>query len=106
LVAGRVPRENFRIETRRVEARLVELRLVNDGELDLSARWAVEARWSGARLVAGDGQRGFTLADRGASAAKFLSQAPPGRLRAGETLTVGWLRFDRACEVRCGARKL
>lgn len=106
MLAARVPRESFRAGTRRVEAGLVEISLVNEGELDISSRLAVEARWSGARLVSGDGQRGFQLADGGPSAASFQTQTQPSRLRAGESIVVGWLRFDRDCEVKCEARKL
>ncbi|HEY9176014.1 MAG TPA: DUF3142 domain-containing protein [Verrucomicrobiae bacterium] len=106
MLAARVPRESFRAGTRRVEAGLVEISLVNEGELDISSRLAVEARWSGARLVSGDGQRGFQLVDGGSSAASFQTQNQPSRLRAGESIVVGWLRFDRDCEVKCEARKL
>ncbi len=106
MLAARVPRESFRAGTRRVEAGLVEISLVNEGELDISSRLAVEARWSGARLVSGDGQRGFRLVDGGPSAASFQTQTQPSRLRAGESLVVGWLRFDRDCEVKCEAKKL
>jgi hypothetical protein len=105
MLAARVPRESFRAGTRRVEPGLAELSLVNAGELDISSRLAVEARWSGARLVSGDGQRGFQLVDGGPSAASFQTQTQPCRLPAGESLIVGWLRFDRDCEVKCEVRK-
>lgn len=105
MLAARVPRESFRAGTRRVEAGLVEISLVNEGELDISSRLAVEARWSGARLVSGDGQRGFQLVDGSPSAASFQTQTQPARLRAGESIVVGWLRFDRDCEVKCEAKK-
>jgi hypothetical protein len=106
MLAARVPRESFHAGTRRVEPGLVEISLVNAGELDISSRLAVEARWSGARLVSGDGQRGFQLVDGGPSAASFQTQTQPARLRAGESIVVGWLRFDRDCEVKCEAKKL
>ncbi len=106
MLAARVPRESLRAGTRRVEPGLVEISLVNAGELDISSRLAVEARWSGARLVSGDGQRGFQLVDGGPSAASFQTQTQPSRLRASESIVVGWLRFDRDCEVTCEAKKL
>jgi len=105
MLAARVPQEGFRVAARRVEPGLVELSLVNTGELDISSRLAVEARWSGARLVSGDGQRGFQLVDVGASVASFQTPIQPARLRAGESLVVGWLRWDRDCEVKCEAKK-
>jgi hypothetical protein len=106
ILASRVPQEKFRVNTRRVESGLVEISLANEGELDISSRLAVEVRWSSARLVAGDALRDFELADRSLSAARFQTRSQPGRIRAGETRVVGWLRFDRDCEVRCELKKL
>ena len=106
IVAARVPREVLRVHTRRVESGLVEISLANEGELDISSRLAVEVRWSDARLVAGDSLRDFELAEAGVSAARFQTQSQPGRIRAGETLTLGWLRFNRDCEVQCDIKKL
>lgn len=101
IVGSRSPRESLRVERRRVEAGLTEISLVNEGELDISSRLAVEVRWTDARLIASDALRDFELADRSASAARFQTQLQPCRLCAGDLLTPGWLRFDRDCEVRC-----
>lgn len=106
IVASRSLQEKLRVEPRRVEAGLVEIKLVNSGELDISSRLAVEVRWSDARLIAGDALRDFELADRSASAARFQTKTNSIRLPAGDFLTLGWLRFDRDCEVRCELRKL
>jgi hypothetical protein len=106
IVAARSPREAIRVETRRVEAGLVEINLVNEGELDISSRLAVEVRWTNTRLVAGDALRDFELADRSLSAARFQTKSQPCRLPAGERLALGWLRFDNDCEVRCELKKL
>ena len=99
-------RESLRIKSRQVEPGLIEFSLVNDGELDTSSRLAVQVGWSNARLVAGDGLGGFTLVDNGPSTAQFQTQSQPCRLPAGETLKVGWLRFDQDCEVKCELKKL
>jgi hypothetical protein len=106
MLAARVPQEKFSVNSRRVESGLVEISLANEGELDISSRLAVEVRWSKARLVAGDALRDFELADRNLSAARFQTRSQPGRVRAGETLVLGWLRFDQDCEVRCELKKL
>ena len=106
IVASRSLQEKLRIEPRRVEAGLVEIKLVNSGELDISSRLAVEVRWADARLIAGDALRDFELADRSASAARFQTKTNSIRLPAGDFLTLGWLRFDRDCEVRCELKKL
>lgn len=105
ILESRLPRESLRVETRRVEAGLMEISLVNDGELDISSRLAVEVRWSNARLVAGDGQQGFELVEQDVSAARFQTQPAFRRLPAGERLVLGWLRFDRDCEVQCEVKK-
>ena len=105
IVAGREPRESFHAVARRVEAGLVEISLVNDGELDISSRLAIEVRWSDARLAAGDGLRGFELAEQNASAAKFQNQSSQFRLPAGEKQIIGWLRFDKDREVQIEVKK-
>jgi hypothetical protein len=105
IIAGRVPRENFHAVARRVEAGLVEISLVNDGELDISSRLTVEARWPAARLIAGDGLHGFELADQNGSAATFQNQSSNFRLPAGETRVIGWLRFAADREVQLEVKK-
>lgn len=106
MLEARVPREVLRADARRVESGLVEISLANEGELDISSRLAVEVRWSNARLVAGDALRDFELADSSASAARYQIRSQPARIRAGEALVLGWLRFDRDCEVQCEIKKL
>jgi Protein of unknown function (DUF3142) len=103
IVAGREPRESFRAVACRVEPGLTEISLVNDGELDISSRLAVGVRWRDARLIAGDGLRGFELAEEN-SAAQFQNQSLL-RLRAGETNVIGWLRLDPDREVSLECKK-
>jgi hypothetical protein len=105
IVAAREPRESFHAVARHVETGLVEISLVNDGDLDISSRLAVEARWPTARLIAGDGLYGFELAEQNGSAATFQNQSSNFRLPAGETQVVGWLRFDQDREVQCEVKK-
>jgi hypothetical protein len=95
-------RESLRIETRRVGTGLIDIDLVNDGTLDISSRLVVEARWlpaDGVRLIAGDGLNGFTLGDAAGSTIQF-ENGSNYRFSAGETIPVGWLKFDRDCEVQ------
>jgi hypothetical protein len=100
IVGSQLPHESVRAQLRRVEPGLMEISLVNDGELDISSRLAVEIRWQNGRLVAGDGLRGFELVEGDASTARFQNRTQPERLFAGETRTIGWLRFDRNVEVQ------
>ena len=99
MMAGRVPREHVRAAARRVEPGLVEISLVNDGELDLSSRLAVQVTWTNARMVAGDGIAGFNLADTGPGTARFQVDDNSFRLPAGEKRVIGWLRLSDDREV-------
>jgi Protein of unknown function (DUF3142) len=105
MLAARVPRESLRTSVRRVEPGLVEISLVNNGDLDIPSRLALEVRWLDARFVAGDGLRDFELAEPTASAARFTIKPESGRLPAGEERVVGWLRFDKDCEVQVEVKK-
>jgi hypothetical protein len=103
MVALRSPHQSVRAESRRVEPGLVEISLVNNGELDISSRLAVEVRWSrdgGARLVAADGLRGFEAVDEGPSTLRLKNQSQSCRLPAGERQVIGWLRFNQDREVQ------
>ena len=109
IVASRFPRESLRGETRQIETGLVEINLVNDGELDLSSRLVVEVRWSRvreARLVAADGLHGFSTLNAGPSSITFQKQSQPGRIAAGENLTIGWLRFDESMRCRLKSKRI
>jgi hypothetical protein len=100
IVQSRIPRKSVRVESRRVEPGLTELSLVNDGELDISSRLAVQTRWQGTRLVAGDGLHGFELLERGVSSARLETGTRPYRLPAGEKQVIGWLRLSEDREVQ------
>jgi hypothetical protein len=108
MVAARSPTESFRAESRRVEVGLMEISLVNNGELDISSRLAVEVRWSrsgGVRLLAADGLRGFEKVDGGPSTLQFKFRSQSFRLPAGETQVIGWLRFNEDREVEVEVKK-
>lgn len=100
IVDSRLPRKSVQAEAHRVEPGLVEISLVNSGELDISSRLAVQARWSEARLIAGDALHGFELAERKPSSAIFKSKADNFRLPAGQKKVVGWLRISGEREVK------
>lgn len=105
IVNARLPREKVQPELRRVEDGLVEIKLVNNGELDVAPPFVVAVSWPGARLVAGDGLRGFELVETGAAAGNFKMRSQASRLSAGEQLTIGWLRFDKDVEVQLEIEK-
>jgi hypothetical protein len=102
----RTPRKSVRAESHRVEPGLVEISLVNDGELDISSRLAVETRWRVARLVAGDGLHGFEMTEQAVASARLETGARPYRLPAGEQQVVGWLRLSEDREVQVEMEEL
>jgi hypothetical protein len=109
IVSLHSPHESVRAESRRVEPGLMEISLVNDGELDISSRLAVEVRWSrgaGTRLMAADGLRGFEVEDGGPSSLQYRTQSQPGRLLAGEKRVIGWLRLSEDREVQVEFKKV
>jgi hypothetical protein len=99
MVAARIPRKSVRVKAHRVEPGLTEISLVNDGELDICSRLAVQTRWHEARLLAGDGLRGFEVAGQAVSSARFETGAQPWRLPAGDEQVIGWLRLSEDREV-------
>jgi len=111
-MAGRSPQERIEAVARRVESGLTEISLENNGELDVSSRLAVNIRWQGARLVAGDGIGGFEFVDFGPNhdqpdqfSAQFKIDHLTFRLPAGEKRTIGWLRLNEEREVKCEIQK-
>jgi hypothetical protein len=106
IVASRPLAEKLRCVPQRGESGLVEIILANEGELDFSSRLAVEVRWTDGRLMAGDALRDFVLVGHSASAARFQTKSNSFRLRAGDSMKVGRLRFDLDCEVQCELKKL
>ena len=92
-------------EIRRPRPGLVEVSLVNDGEADGVAFPAVEVRWPKARLVAGDGLRGFELVEAEPTAAQFRRNSGRDRLSPGERWEIGWLRLDKDVEPQVEIKK-
>ena len=100
VMAGRGPRESLRVETHRPQTALIEVSLVNDGDADCSSFPVIAARWENARLVAGDGLRGFELLETGPTAAQFRRKSDHDRLSPGERWKIGWLRLDKDAEAQ------
>ena len=105
IVSSRVPQEKFSAVAQPVEPGLMEISLINDGELDISSRLVIDLRWSEGRLVAGDGLRGFELAEEKNSSVELKNQSASFRLPAGEKMVVGWLRFEANREVQLEVKK-
>jgi hypothetical protein len=104
VMAGREPGAQVRAVPRHPQPGLVEVDMVNRGEADLTQGLGLAAKWNGARLVACDGLAGFEQMETRSNSVQFRNKAGGWRLRAGETRTVGWLRFDREVEVQTEVR--
>jgi len=105
IVAGHQLRQKVHAAARRVGPGLLEISLVNDGELDRVGPVQLSVNWSGARLSAGDGLRGFELVEQPGTAALLQCRSAQVRLPAGERWLVGWMRFDRDTEVELDVEK-
>lgn len=84
------------------DPRLRELRLRNRGAANFSGPIGIRVRWpveAGTRLVARDGIRGFSATEAGPGEMLFTNAIC--RLPAGDTLTIGWLRFDAEVSLEC-----
>ena len=99
VMAGREPQSQLRTELRRPDFGLIELEVTNTGSADHLAPVRMEVRWPDGRRIAGDALRGFDFLETARTTMQFESNSEFGRLRPGETRTVGWLRFDREVEV-------
>jgi len=100
ILAGRSPHEQLQCKLHWTEDGLVEIHLLNLGDLDVVRRLEVKVHWTEARLVAGDGLQGFELTEPDAVTARFQTGSTIRRLRVGDDWMIGWLRFDRKCEVQ------
>lgn len=100
VMAGERPEASLRATARQPQPGLVEVQVVNQGEDDFAGRAEVLAGWPSGRLQASDGLAGYDLVETGSNAIQFTSPGQAQRLKPGESLTVGWLRFDRETEVQ------
>jgi len=92
-----------RLETRLETPRpgLVEITLTNTGNRAATLASGVRIRWTDARLVAGDGWRGFQLIRNGADSAQLQPPADSIRspLAPEQSVRIGWLRLDRPTDI-------
>ncbi len=100
MVTGQPLRERARAVWRRVEPGLGEICLVNDGQLDLSSRPKITARWNGARLIGSDGLYGFVVSEESQTQLTWRCPLLDWRLNAGEQQVIGWMRLEQDCEVQ------
>jgi hypothetical protein len=100
VMVGAEPAAKARVDLRRVKPGLVEIDLANDGTADSTTRWRVIVCWEGKRKIAADGLQGYEWVEPEAGALHFQPGRAGGRLRAGQRMTIGWIRFDETPEVK------
>ncbi len=100
VIQGRTPEAKTELRLQHLTEGLVEVTAYAAGEADSLLDRPVLLSWSPARLLAADGLAGFAAIR---TAPHTLSFSPashqPARLSPGQSLTVGWLRFDHPTEV-------
>ncbi len=101
VMAGRIPRESLQVEVEYPEPELAEIMLVNSGEADLSSKVRVEVECGQDKLLAGDGLRGFALAQTNPSriCLEYEGSESFSTISPGERWKIGWLRFRHKMEV-------
>jgi hypothetical protein len=100
VIQGRTPEAKTELHLQHMGEGLVEVTAYAAGEADSLLDKSVRLSWAPARLLAADGLAGFA-AIRTASHTLSLSPSKhqPARLSPGQSLTVGWLRFDHPTEI-------
>ncbi|MGD8453345.1 MAG: DUF3142 domain-containing protein [Phycisphaerae bacterium] len=102
VMTGRIPQPLLHPRSASSAPGLAELSLTNDGDADAPPPTTITARWTGTRLIAGDGLGGYELASTTADTAVFRRKSETaGRWIAPEEgRPIGWLRFEADTEVR------
>lgn len=98
VMAGRIPEPELETATRQPEPALVEIHLQNRGNADEVRPVQVAVRWRDGRVVASDGLLGFDVFETGINELQFRTTTL--RLEAGGSQGIGWVRFDKATDVR------
>ncbi|HBZ53764.1 MAG TPA: hypothetical protein DEO88_00030 [Syntrophobacteraceae bacterium] len=101
VIQGRSPEAKTELQLRHSTEGLVDLTAYAAGEADSLLDRPILLSWESARLLAADGLAGFA-AIRAAPHSLSFSPADhqPIRLSPGQSLTVGWLRFEHPTEIR------
>jgi hypothetical protein len=103
---GRAPKVSLKAEARKSEPGLFDIKLTNNGETDESLDLTVVVTWGNARMISADSLGSFSIFNPGRAGIGFQGHSVTSKdqpivykIRPGETIPVGWLRFDRDTEV-------
>jgi hypothetical protein len=100
VIQGRTPGAKTGLHLHHTTEGLVEITASAAGEADSLLDKPVLLSWAPAQLLAADGLAGFAAIRTAPHALSFTpANHQPARLSPGQSLTVGWLRFDHATEV-------
>lgn len=92
VMGGRTPEARLDLGASTVRSGLVELELSNRGTGDWAEAVRVKAEWTGTRALAVDALRGFEAGSSVDGGMLFTNAIC--RLRAGERMLIGWVRFE------------
>lgn len=100
VMEGRIPLAHTELTLRHSDDGLVEVAAQAVGDGDSLLATPVTLQWRQAHLMAADGLAGFTVTRTAPESVQLqppLGESP--RLAPGQSLTLAWLRFDRAPEI-------
>lgn len=100
VMAGEEPASEVRAHVRRVKPGLVEIDLANEGTADAQSKPCATLYWEKHRRIAADGLEGYQVVESGPTALRLQPTHFGRRLRAGERMVIGWVRFDGDPEVK------
>lgn len=101
VMAGKEPVSDFSVTPQTMEAGLVEVLLINTGQTEVYPPATVTIHWHQGQLLAADGYHGYGLAHDDANSVS-LTLAGVRRMmpiKPGESMKLGWLRFNTQTEV-------
>ena len=105
---GRKPNEEIKVAIEYPRDGLAKISLVNTGQLDYLPKSNINLKCEYSHIVAADGMNGFVF-DRGNSTNmnfKLAKQKSLIKIKPGEQLQIGWLRFDGNSEVNAYVSKI
>lgn len=92
---GEVPAGRLAVKELWAETGLLDVAVENEGTADVLVTSSLSLRWAEGDLLVADALGGFTLR-QGSKEVDFMPPSQPIRLRPGERVAVGWLRFSEA----------
>ena len=102
VMEGHAPKPILEAKGTQAEPGLVDVVISNVGEVGTQSRVEISVQWEHTHLHAADGLGGYVWSQPNPTEVLFTKDNE--KLRAGETRSVGWLRFEKKAEVQIDVR--